>query len=170
MSRCYLKILLPLILFSFSIQAQSTSKTGLELIKYYEGYKGKAYLCPAGVLTIGYGSTGTHVKPGMLITKQEAENLLRNDVKRFENHIKKRTTRILPWNEFDALVSFTFNVGYRIKDGLQIFINQRNTNGVVSKLMLYNKAKVNGVYIVLKGLTKRRVSETTLYKDAILVF
>lgn len=170
MFRCHKKIFLILFFLSVIIQAQVISRNGLELIKYYEGFRGKAYLCPAGVLTIGYGSTGSHVSVGMQINKQEAENLLKKDVKRFEDHIKKNTTRILKQNEFDALTSFTFNVGYRIKDELRMFVNQGNTNGVVSKLMLYNKAKVNGVYIVLKGLTKRRLSETTLYKDAILVF
>jgi len=155
-----------LIAQTITSNAQTITPTGLKLIKYYESFRSKAYKCPADVWTIGYGSTGNGVISGMIITEIQAENLLRNDVKRFERHIKKNVYRITQWNEFDALVSFTFNVGYRIKDGLRTFVNSGNTSGVISKLMLYNKAKVNGIYIVLKGLTKRRTSESILYSES----
>ncbi|HLD98279.1 MAG TPA: lysozyme [Candidatus Nanoarchaeia archaeon] len=165
-----LKHLIKIFLVCSVLTAQSITPVGLDLIKHYESFKSEAYLCPAKVLTIGYGSTGTHVKAGMRVTELQATLLLKKDVKRFESHIKNRVSRLLIWNEFDALTSFTFNVGYRVTKGLQTFVNQGNTNGVIMKLMQYNKAKVNGVYIILKGLTKRRISESTLYRDGVLAW
>lgn len=165
-----LQWLINFFLFASFLFGQNITYTGLDLIKYYESFRGKAYYDVVGVLTIGYGSTGNDVIKGMIINREYAEKLLRKDVTRFESHIKRSIYRIILWNEFDALTSFTFNVGYRIKGQLQIFVNNGNINGVVSKLMLYNKAKVNGIYIILKGLTRRRTSETILYKDAVLKF
>src|SRR6476661_9330104 len=86
------------------------SDKGLALIKASEGLRLTAYRCPAGVLTLGYGSTGPHVKQGMVITEAEAEDLLRKDVARFEDgvsHIVGTCTQ----GQFDALVSFAFNLG-----------------------------------------------------------
>jgi lysozyme len=142
----------------------------VNVIKHFEGFYGKAYYCPANVLTIGYGHTGSDIKKGMIISKMEAEVLLVKDLKRFENHVKGRVSRLLLWHEFDALVSFSFNVGYRIKGELRTFINEGNTKLVVYKLMQYNKAKVKGIYIELKGLTRRRTAEARLYQNLIPYF
>lgn len=143
---------------------QKTTQVGVDIIKYFEGFRGKAYLCPANVLTIGYGSTGSRVKPGMIITKLEAEKLLIEDMIRFENYVNKIERR-LRWHEFDALVSFTFNVGYRIKNELRIAVNTGNTQTVVYKLKQYSKAKVGGIYKVLPGLMKRRTAESIVYSN-----
>ncbi|MDQ7818664.1 MAG: lysozyme [Melioribacteraceae bacterium] len=156
-----------LILFFCAIATaqQKTTQVGVDIIKYFEGFRGKAYLCPASVLTIGFGSTGSHVKPGMVITEHEAELLLIQDLVRFEKYVNKTAQRLLRWHEFDALVSFSFNVGYRLKDELKFAVNTGNTKVVVYKLMLYNKAKVNGTYKILTGLTKRRTAESTVYSN-----
>lgn len=133
------------------------SDNGLAIIQKYEGCQLKAYLCPAGVLTIGYGHTGSDVKPGMTITKAKALELLKKDISRFEKAVSKYDS-IYNWNQnqFDALVSFSFNVGS---------IDQLTNNGkrtiaeISSKIPAYNKA--NGK--VLAGLTRRRAEEKKLF-------
>ena len=90
------------------------SSNGLEIIKKYEGCYLKAYKCPAGVWTIGYGHTAG-VKSGMSISKAEAEKLLKEDCEAFEKYVNSKSivplTDELNQNQFDALVSFAFNVG-----------------------------------------------------------
>lgn len=133
------------------------SNNGLDIIQKYEGCQLKAYLCPAGVLTIGYGHTGSDVEPGMTITKGKALVLLKKDISRFEKAVSKYDS-IYNWNQnqFDALVSFAFNVGS---------IDQLTNNGkrtiseISSKIPAYNKA--NGK--VLAGLTRRRAEEKKLF-------
>ena len=87
------------------------SAKGLALIKEFEGCELKAYFCPAGVLTIGIGSTGPHVYEGMTITEAEAEALLLKDLVRFEKAVNELVTAPLSQGAYDALVSFTFNCG-----------------------------------------------------------
>ena len=89
----------------------STSSKGLDLIKSFEGCELKAYVCPAGVLTIGYGHTGADVHPGMEISTAEAEELLRTDLIRFERAVDNHATVPIKQCQFDALVSFTYNCG-----------------------------------------------------------
>lgn len=89
-----------------------TSPNGINLIKQFEGCALKAYLCPAGVWTIGYGHTG-NVEKGDVITQFQADTLLVIDLQRFEKVIN---TEVIPkcelnQNEFDALISFIFNIG-----------------------------------------------------------
>lgn len=88
----------------------TTSKEGMELIKSFEGCRLKAYQDVAGIWTIGYGHTG-NVRPGMSITQEQAETFLRADLKKFEQCINRCVAVPLTQNMFDALVSFTYNVG-----------------------------------------------------------
>ena len=74
-------------------------KAGLDLIKSFEGLKLRAYLCPAKVWTIGYGSTGPHVIPGKVITEVEAEELLKDDLDRFEKAVTRLVTVPLRQNQ-----------------------------------------------------------------------
>ncbi|MDE5930053.1 MAG: lysozyme, partial [Muribaculaceae bacterium] len=84
----------------------------LEMIKAWEGFRAKAYRCPAGVLTFGYGHTGADVKAGMQVTPAEAEALLRSDLRYFEAEVGRLTAAVrLSQHQFDALVSFAFNCG-----------------------------------------------------------
>lgn len=161
------KILLLLLLLSSVVIAQvKTTAVGVGFIKYFEGLRTKAYLDAASVWTVGYGSTGMNVTSGMIITKYEAERLLIQDLVRFEKYIDRTIERFLKWHEFDALVSFTFNVGYRLKNELKFAVNTGNTAVATMKLKQYNKAKVNGIYVVLPGLVKRRNAEAQLYSNA----
>ena len=136
------------------------SNKGLELIKQFEGLRLKAYKCPAGVLTIGYGHTGG-VRDTMTITKETADYLLKCDVAKFVshvNHINKLGRYNFTQSQFDALVSFAFNVGS---------INQLTANGtrdiktIAEKMLLYNKAGGR----VLEGLTRRRKAEHDLFTE-----
>lgn len=134
-----------------------TSKTGLDLIKTFEGCRLKAYKCPADVWTIGYGHTGSDVKQGMVITQAEADRLLQQDLERFEKNVMKFNNKY-HWNqnEFDALVSFAFNVG----SINQLTANKTRTKAQIAQAMLlYNKAGGK----VLPGLTKRRQAERQLF-------
>ena len=131
-----------------------TSQNGLNLIKRFEGCRLTAYKCPAGVWTIGYGHTAG-VKPGQTITQQEADNLLKNDLKIYENHVNK-LGKTFNQNEFDALVSFCYNCGAGC---LQTLCKNRNNKQIGEALLLYNKA--NGK--ILEGLNNRRKAEKELY-------
>lgn len=86
------------------------SPAGLDLIKRFEGVRYRAYQDAVGVWTIGYGHTST-ARPGMTISPTQAEELLRQDVERFEAAVERLVRVPLTQSEFDALVSFTFNVG-----------------------------------------------------------
>ena len=87
------------------------SEKGIEFIIREEGERLTAYKCPAGVWTIGVGHTGKDVKKGMVITKEQSRELLKQDLKRFEMCVDTNINHILKQHEFDALVSFAFNVG-----------------------------------------------------------
>lgn len=87
------------------------SQKGIDLIKKFEGLRLTAYVCPAGVLTIGYGHTGADVKPGMRITEEEAERLLWKDTESAQQTVSSFVSVKINQNEYDALVSFVFNVG-----------------------------------------------------------
>lgn len=140
-----------------------TSLKGIALIKEYEGLRLGAYLCSAGVLTIGYGHTGG-VKEGDLITEQKAEQLLQDDLKKFENGVLRLVRVPLTQNQFDALVSFAFNlgVGNLGKSTLLKMLNDRDYKGAASQFIRWNKAAGKE----LAGLTRRRIAESELFLSA----
>lgn len=87
-----------------------TSDSGIEFIKAQEGFRAEAYLCPSGVPTIGYGHTAG-VKEGQTCTDEQAEEWLREDLAAAERTVTECAGEELDQCQFDALVSFTFNVG-----------------------------------------------------------
>ena len=133
------------------------NKSGLNLIKKYEGCRLTSYICPAGVLTIGYGHTGKDVKPNQTITKRKAISLLKKDLARFERHVQSYNY-IYEWtdNEFSALVSFAFNIGNI--DQLTAY-GTRTRSQIRTAMLKYVKA--NGK--TLPGLVKRRKAELKLF-------
>lgn len=134
-----------------------TGQAGIDLIKQHEGCYLAAYKCPAGVWTIGYGHTGSDVKQGLTITQAKAEQLLKSDLAKFERHVMLFDSKY-HWNqnEFNALVSFAFNVG----NINQLTANKTRTKAQIAQAILsYNKA--NGK--VLAGLTRRRQAERQLF-------
>ena len=133
------------------------NKSGLNLIKKYEGCRLTSYICPAGILTIGYGHTGKDVKPNQTITKKKAISLLKKDLARFERHVQSYNY-IYEWtdNEFSALVSFAYNIGNI--DQLTAY-GKRTRSQIRTAMLKYVKA--NGK--TLKGLVKRRKAELKLF-------
>ena len=133
------------------------NKSGLNLIKKYEGCRLTSYICPGGVLTIGYGHTGKDVKPNQTITKKKAISLLKKDLARFERHVQSYNY-IYEWtdNEFSALVSFAFNIGNI--DQLTAY-GTRTRSQIRTAMLKYVKA--NGK--TLQGLVKRRKAELKLF-------
>lgn len=141
-----------------------TSKNGINLIKKYEGCVLKAYKCPANVWTIGYGHT-SGVKEGQKITKAQAEKYLKKDLVKYEKSVNKLVIVDLNQNQFDALISFTYNVGMGNlgKSTLLKKLNDNNYIGASTEFLKWNKAVVNGKKKELKGLTKRRKAEKKLF-------
>lgn len=133
------------------------SQEGIELIKRYEGLRLTCYKCAGGIKTIGYGHTGNDVYFGMTITEEEAEALLRDDLRRFERHVESYND-CYGWtqNEFDALVSFAFNIG-NIRD--LTYNGIRSKKMIAEKMLNYNKAGGKK----LAGLVKRRQEEHDLF-------
>ena len=135
---------------------------GLQLIKEFEGLRLDAYICPAGVWTVGYGSTGEHVYPGQTITEPEAEELLRKDLWRFEDAVSSKVKVGLTDNEYAALVSFSFNCGV---GALQESTLLRRLNAGEPKSRVFNEELpkwVRGGGAVLPGLVRRREAEIAL--------
>lgn len=137
-----------------------TSQRGIDLIKQFEGVRLTAYKCPAGVYTIGYGHT-RGVKRGMKITEEEASAYLTDDLRNSENAVE-RYDGIYHWNqnEYDALVSFTFNCGATNLRSL-LRNGRRNRSQIAATLPLYRKAGGK----VLKGLERRRAAEKALFLE-----
>ena len=137
-----------------------TSQRGINLIKQFEGVRLTAYKCPAGVYTIGYGHT-RGVQRGMKITEEEASVFLAADLRNSEKAVE-RYDSVYHWNqnEFDALVSFTFNCGAANLRSL-LRNGQRNRSQIAATLPLYRKAGGK----VLKGLERRRAAEKALFLE-----
>jgi len=147
------------------------AEKGLNLIKFFEGLRLKAYRCVAGVLTIGYGST-RGVTAGQIITEQEAEERLKKDCVYFENGISKLVTSELNQNEFDALMSFTFNLGTGAlqRSTLRMKLNRGDYEGAAEEILKFNKARVHGQLTTVQGLTNRRQAEYKLFKEPAFSF
>ena len=137
-----------------------TSQRGINLIKQFEGVRLTAYKCPAGVYTIGYGHTHG-VTRGMKITEEEASAFLAADLRNSEKAVE-RYDSVYHWNqnEFDALVSFTFNCGAANLRSL-LRNGRRNRSQIAETLPLYRKAGGK----VLKGLERRRAAEKALFLE-----
>lgn len=144
------------------------SQTGIDLIKGFEGLKLNAYKCPAGIVTIGYGSTfyadKSPIKMGdKLKDKQEAEELLKITLIEFEKNVSALFYNvILKQNQFDALISFAFNLGTGALAGSTLFRKVKiNPN---DKTIALEFAKwVNAGGKKLPGLIRRRKAESDLY-------
>lgn len=138
-------------------------QAGLALIKQYEGCRLAAYRCAAGVWTIGYGHTaGVH--SGMTITQAQADAYLRQDIAKFEGYVNNPAyvpiTANLNQNQFDALVSFAFNLG---AGNLRKLCKGRTAAQIARTMPNYNKAAGK----VLAGLKRRRAAEQALFNKPV---
>tara|TARA_R110000868_G_scaffold106128_4_gene291200 strand:+ start:7460 stop:7912 length:453 start_codon:yes stop_codon:yes gene_type:complete len=143
------------------------SIVGLNLIKRYEGFSSKPYLCPAGVPTIGYGSTyyennqKVELKDNP-ISEDWALELLLNNLVLYEKSVDSMVISLINQTQFDALVSFCYNVGtnaFKKSTLLKIINVNPNDPNIAIQFARWNRA--NGK--VIKGLVKRRQSEAALY-------
>lgn len=138
------------------------SKQGIELIKKYEGFKPYAYLCPAGVVTIGYGHT-KGVRLGQTCTEAEAEQFLREDLEIAEAEVNKVVDQVkLTQGQFDSLVSFTFNLGannFKTSTLRKKVLNDLTDTTIMGEFgkWVYVKGKIS------PGLQRRRLEESKLY-------
>lgn len=141
----------------------SISPKGLDTIKTFEGLRLDAYLCPAGVWTIGYGTTRGVMK-GDRITKEQAEKLLIEDVRQFEAAINKLVKVPLKQGQFDALVVFCYNVGIGAfeRSSLLKKLNAGDYSAAPQELGRWVRAQ--GVR--LEGLVRRRNAEIDLWVNS----
>ncbi len=143
------------------------SKRALQFIKDHEGLRLKAYRCPTGYWTIGYGHTSDAkypVKPGMTITKKVAEEMLLHDVAEAEAVIDKVIKVPLNGNQRGALAAITFNIGNAAFAGSSLVkaINKGKKN-VTWEFGLWVKGTVKGKKVTLPGLVRRRAEEAALF-------
>lgn len=138
------------------------NNAGLALIKSFEGLSLKAYKCPAGVWTIGYGHTGPDVSEGETILETQAEVFLKSDLMRFEHGVEEMLDGVpASFNEFSAMVSLAFNIGLGNfkKSSVLRYHRQGKKTLAANAFLLWVKAGGKP----LKGLIRRRTAERALY-------
>ncbi|WP_455479239.1 lysozyme [Bartonella sp. B23] len=141
------------------------SKEGLAMIKQWEGLRLHAYQDATGVWTIGYGHTSAAGKPfvhkGTTVTEEQAENILCQDLKQFENAVEQAVQVSLTDKQFAALVSFCYNVGITAfcNSTLLKKLNKGEYESVPAELQKWNKAGGKR----LQGLVHRRAAEAGLW-------
>ena len=141
------------------------SSKGLDLIKKFEGLRLTSYLCSANVLTIGYGHTGPDVKPNMKITEEEADQYLLRDTESSQQCVSSFVKTKLNQNEYDALVSFAFNVGptaFVNSTLLKLLNGGADKKIVASEFMRWVKGEGNKE---IPGLVRRREQERKLFLE-----
>ena len=138
------------------------SEQRLELIKHFEGCELEAYKCAAGVWTIGYGHIKTAVE-GKVITQEEADNLLVEEIIEYEDYVRAAVKVPLKQYQFDALVSWTFNLGNGNLNASTMLkvLNREEYEGVPAQMARWNKAGGK----VLEGLIRRREAEGLLFEN-----
>lgn len=148
------------------IEDMQISEKGLELIKEHEGLRLKAYRCPAGVWTIGYGHT-KGVKRGMVITKLHADRFLMEDVEEVEGAVNRMVAVPLTQGQFDALVSFAFNLGAGklSRSTLLKQLNKGNYSLAAGQFERWVYASQRGMKVKLHGLVVRREEEKELFES-----
>jgi lysozyme len=146
-----------------------TSPNGLQLIRKYEGYKSTPYRCPAGLYTVGYGhviGNGLQLPDewNRTLSLGEINELLRTDLARFERGVLRYCPVYLTQSQFDALVSFSFNLGLGVlqRSTLRQKILRKDGEGAAKEILRYDK--VGGR--PLKGLTNRRIAEYRMFNDS----
>ena len=137
------------------------SNKGKDLIKKYEGCKLEAYKCPAGIWTIGYGHTDGNVTSGTIISQEQADKLFNQDIKKFEKGIGQMVKVLINQNQFDALVSFSFNLGLGALQNSTLLkkLNTKDYQGAANEFDRW----VYGGGKKLEGLVRRRKEEKELF-------
>jgi lysozyme len=148
------------------------SENGFKIIKNFEGLRLAAYRDVAGVWTIGYGSTryqdGREIKPGNTLTSEvQADALFRNTLCQYEDAVNRLAKAPLTQNQFDALVSFTYNEGTGALEGstLLVKLNEKNYNEAAAHFLAWDKITdpKTGKKIICETLVQRRKEESQLF-------
>ena len=136
------------------------SQECIDLVKFFEGFEPRAYLCPANVWTIGYGRT-KNVKEGDELTELQAERDLLEELEEFGHQVSSTVKVSLEQSQFDALTSWTYNLGVGNLQSSTLLkkLNSGDKNSVPSEMVRWNKAAGK----VLAGLTRRREAEAKLW-------
>lgn len=152
-------------------KSMKTSQVGLDLIKRFEGLMLNAYTCSAGHWTIGYGHTSMagapEVKKGDWISKETAEEILKTDLVKFEDVVNRAVKTAISQEQFDAMVSFTYNSGpgnFQSSTLLKM-VNSGNYTSAADEFNKWNKARdpKTKELVPVKGLTIRRAAERELF-------
>jgi lysozyme len=139
------------------------SAAGIAHIKHFEGCRLSSYFCTSGVCTIGFGHTGPDVKPGMTISEERAEELLRRDLEAAEKAVADLVTVPLRQGQHDALVDFAFNLGRDALAGSTLLklLNQRRYGKAAEQLMRW----VHSGSAVIAGLQRRRQAARRMWLE-----
>jgi len=141
------------------------SQNGLNLIKHFEGFSALPYLCPAGYFTIGYGHVMTKAERATLsrVSAEEAEDFLKMDVRIAQRAVSRLIAVPLDQNQFDALVSFTFNLGAAClqRSTLRRVLNGGDYDAAPAQIIRFVWAGGRK----LPGLMRRRAAEAGLYRN-----
>lgn len=141
-------------------------KHAIQLIKQFEDLRLTPYLCPSGVPTIGYGHTSGVSLSILPITEAEATDMLQDDIVRFERAVSEAVTLPLEQHEFDALVSFAFNVGVGAlrTSTLLRHLNAGDRAAAAAEFPKWNKGRRGRQLVVMPGLVARRAEERRLFE------
>jgi lysozyme len=137
----------------------------MDLIQQFEGCKLTAYLCPAGVWTIGWGSTGIGVSKGVTWTQAEADERYKKDMGAFKTGVKKLVTVPINNNQLEALTSFAYNLGLGALKGSTLlkYLNAGNYQAAANQFLRWDKAGGK----VMAGLARRRTAERNLFLSGV---
>lgn len=147
-----------------------TNQKGVATLIEFEGFRSTAYLCPAGVWTIGFGFT-KGVKPGDKMTRSEAAERLKQELAEYEHAVDEACLITPNENEFSAMVCMAFNIGlagFRKSSVLKAH-NKGDKEAAARAFQLWDKATVGGVKKTLPGLTRRRMAEAALYLEPVAI-
>lgn len=147
-----------------------TNQKGVATLIEFEGFRSSAYLCPAGVWTIGFGFT-KGVKPGDKMTRSEAAERLKQELAEYEHAVDEACLITPNENEFSAMVCMAFNIGlagFRKSSVLKAH-NKGDKEAAARAFQLWDKATVGGVKKTLPGLTRRRMAEAALYLEPVAI-
>jgi lysozyme len=151
------------------MKISATGAKGISLIKQFEGFSAKPYICSGGAKTIGYGATyypnGLRVTMSdKAITEAQATTMLMNMLRTYEKSVDSFCRDDINQNQFDALVAFAYNVGINaLKNSTLLKKVNKNPQDVTIRNEFLKWNKANGR--ALKGLTNRRIAEANLYES-----
>lgn len=144
------------------------SRSGLDLIESFEGFRAKAARLSDGKYTIGFGHTMT-ARDGMIVNREQAEELLKWDIGPIQDFIRQNTLTTLTQNQFDSLVSFAFNIGIENFKNCDVLrhLNQGEPICAAIAMSAWRRSHINGQQIVVDALVRRRALETAMFLDTI---